>query len=109
LVHRKMSFRERPAITVAANLTVRDGRIERARLAVGSIGVVPQRLTGAEECLLGLDATDPELTPLGPCLETTGRQAEPVQDANGSVEYKRQLVRVMVERCVRAALLEASS
>ena len=30
-------------------------------------------------------------------------------DANGSIEYKRQLVRVMVERCVRDALLDAQA
>jgi aerobic carbon-monoxide dehydrogenase medium subunit len=109
LVHKKMSFRERPAITLAANVTVRDGMIERARLAVGSIGVLAQRLTGAEACLHGLDATDPELPQLGPCLEVAAREAEPVQDANGSIEYKRQLVRVMVGRCVREAVLEAQA
>lgn len=106
LVHRKMSFSERPAITLAANVTVRDGKIERARLAVGSIGITAQRLTGAEECLHGLEVTECRL---GPCLEVAGREAEPVQDANGSVEYKRQLVRVMVERCVREALREAQA
>jgi aerobic carbon-monoxide dehydrogenase medium subunit len=109
LVHKKMSFSERPAITLAANLTVRDGKIERARLAVGSIGIAAGRLTGAEDCLHELDATDPRLTPLGVCLDAAGREAEPVQDANGSIEYKRQLVRVMVERCVRDALLEAQA
>jgi aerobic carbon-monoxide dehydrogenase medium subunit len=109
LVHGKMSFSERPAITLAANVTVHDGKIERARLAVGSIGIAAQRLTGAEESLHGLDATDPAVTPLGPCLEVAAREAEPVHDANGSVEYKRQLVRVMVERCVRDALREAQA
>lgn len=109
LVHKKMSFSERPAITLAASVTVRDGKIERARLAVGSIGIAAQRLTGAEEALHGLDATDPSRTELGPCLELAGREAEPVHDANGSIEYKRQLVRVMVERSVREALLEAQA
>lgn len=109
LVHRKISFNERPAITLAANVTVRDGKIERARLAVGSIGIAAQRLTGAEESLHGLDASDPRRTHLDQCLEVAGREAEPVQDANGSIEYKRQLVRVLVERCVREALLEAQA
>jgi aerobic carbon-monoxide dehydrogenase medium subunit len=104
LVHRKMSFHERPAITVAANVTIRDGQLAGARLAVGSVGLAAQRLTGAEECLQGLDAVDPEL---GPCIETAGREAEPIDDANGSIEYKRQLVRVMVERTVRQAIAQA--
>jgi carbon-monoxide dehydrogenase medium subunit len=107
LVHRKVSFRERPAITVAVKLTVRDTTIAAARLAVGSIGLAAQRLSGAERCLHGLDAANPRTTQLGPCLESAGREAEPIEDANGSVEYKRQLVRVMVERSVREALAQA--
>ena len=109
LVHRKMSFHERPAITVAANVTVRDGTIAAARVAVGSIGVAAQRLTAAEECLRELDASDLRTAQLGPCLELAGREAAPVADANGSIEYKRQLVRVMVERCLREALAQASA
>jgi aerobic carbon-monoxide dehydrogenase medium subunit len=109
LVHRKMSFNERPAITVAANVTVRDGAIAAARLAVGSIGVAAQRLTAAEECLQEVDARNPRTAQLGPCLGLAGREAQPVADANGSVEYKRQLVHVMVERCVREALAQAQA
>lgn len=107
LVHRKMSFHERPAITVAVNVTVRDGTVAEARLAVGSIGLAAQRLSAAERCLIGKDASDPRTAQLGPCLAAAGREAEPVEDPNGSVEYKRQLVQVMVERCVRAALTQA--
>jgi carbon-monoxide dehydrogenase medium subunit len=107
LVHRKMSFHERPAITVAANVTVRDGAIAEARLAVGSIGLAAQRLARAEQCLVGKDASDPRTAQLGPCLAAAGHEAQPVEDANGSAEYKRHLVQVMVERCVREALAQA--
>jgi len=43
------------------------------------------------------------------CAETAAEEAQPVEDANGSVEYKRQLVRVLVGRCVREALARASA
>jgi carbon-monoxide dehydrogenase medium subunit len=109
LVHRKMSFNERPAITVAANVTVRDGAVTEARLAVGSIGLTAQRLSAAEHCLVGKEASDPRTAQLGPCLAAAGRQAEPVEDTNGSAEYKRHLVQVMVERCVREALAQAQA
>ena len=50
--------------------------------------------------------TGPRL-PLGPmALNPAG--ASPVEDANGSVEYKRQLVRVLVERAMREALARAA-
>lgn len=107
LVHRKMSFNERPAITVAANLAVRDGAVTEARLAVGSIGAAAQRLTGAEQAVLGIEAADPSPERLSPVADTAAGEAEPVADANGSIEYKRQLVRVLVGRCVRQALAEA--
>jgi aerobic carbon-monoxide dehydrogenase medium subunit len=100
LVHQKISFSERPAITVAANLTVSDGAVTSARLAVGSIGAVPQRLTAAEEALLGTEDSER-------AAEVASHEATPSADANGSVEYKRQLVRVLVSRCVGGALAEA--
>ncbi len=107
LAHRKMSFRERPAITVAANLTVRDGVLTEARLVVGSVGVAAQRLRAAEQILAGIDAVAPNEEQLSACCEASAHEAEPVADANGSVEYKRQLVRVLTGRCVRDALAQA--
>ena len=41
--------------------------------------------------------------------EAAAAAAEPVEDGNGSVEYKRQLVRVLVTRCVRTAVERARS
>ncbi|HLY49760.1 MAG TPA: xanthine dehydrogenase family protein subunit M [Solirubrobacteraceae bacterium] len=104
LVHRKLSFHERPAVTVAASITVRDEQIAEVRIAVGSVGLTARRLTGAEEALSQLDAGHPDLRA---CAEIAAAEAEPLADANGSIEYKRQLVRVMVERTVREALAEA--
>jgi carbon-monoxide dehydrogenase medium subunit len=107
VVHRKMSFHERPAITLAANITVRDGMVTDARLAVGSIGLAAQRLPGAEHALLGADATDPGLAGLEACAEAAAGEAVAVEDANGSIEYKKHLVRVLVERSVRDAVAQA--
>jgi carbon-monoxide dehydrogenase medium subunit len=101
LVHRKMSFNERPAITVAVNLRVTHGAVMEARVAAGSVGVAAQRLLATEEALVGVDASADALSV---CAETAASEATPVEDANGSVEYKRQLVRVLVGRCVRDAL-----
>ncbi len=109
LAHRKMSFQERPAITVAVSISVADGAVERARVAIGSVGPVARRLTGVEELLIGLDALAPSEEQLAACAEAAGREAEPVADANGSVQYKRQLARVLVVRCARDAMAQATS
>lgn len=107
LVHRKMSFHERPAITVAASVTVRDGTVAQVRLAVGSVGLKAQRLAAAEEALMGANAVEPLGEQLSACAEAAALESEPVEDANGSLHYKRQLVRVLVERTVREALARA--
>jgi carbon-monoxide dehydrogenase medium subunit len=104
LVHRKMSFRERPAITVAANVEVCDGRVVHARLVGGSIGPAAQRLKGAERALVGLDATASSERQVSDCAKAAAEEAEALVDSNGSVEYKRQLVRVLTGRCVTEAL-----
>ena len=107
LVHRKMSFHERPAITVAVRVGVSEGAVDSARVAVGSVGVAAQRLVRAEESLVGADTGALDDPALAGCSELAAEEAQPVEDANGSVEYKRQLVRVLFGRCVRAALAEA--
>jgi carbon-monoxide dehydrogenase medium subunit len=108
IVHRKMSFHERPAITVAANVTVRDGAVTAARLAVGSVGVTPRRTRQAEQALIGVEVQQPSKERLRACADLAGGEVEPVADSNGSVEYKRQLVRVLIGRCVTDALAAAS-
>jgi carbon-monoxide dehydrogenase medium subunit len=109
LVHRKMSFHERPAITVAVNVTVRDAVVAEARIAVGSIGLTPQRLMGAEQALDGATALEPPPGQLQACADAAAVEAQPIADANGSVEYKRQLVRVLIERSLREAFTHAGS
>jgi CO/xanthine dehydrogenase FAD-binding subunit len=44
---------------------------------------------------------------LSTAAEAAGEAVDPVEDANGSVEYKRQLVRVLAARCARGAVERA--
>lgn len=106
LAHQKISFQERPAATVAARITVRDGAIDEARVAVGSVGAIPVRATDAERALTGaaVDALDEPLAAAG---EAAAHGCAAVKDANGSPEYKHQLVRVLTGRCVRDAVGQA--
>jgi carbon-monoxide dehydrogenase medium subunit len=103
IAHEKMSLHERPAVTVTCLARVEEGEVSSARVAVGSVGNRPQRALDAEAALVGAaaDGLDGRVTTAS---EAAAEAAHPVEDANGSVEYKRQLVRVLVERCVRAAV-----
>jgi aerobic carbon-monoxide dehydrogenase medium subunit len=105
IVHRKFAFHERPAATVTCAVRVADGAIADARISVGSVGNVAVRAGEAETLIVGTTARDEA------ALAAAGAKAAsmsgPVEDANGSAEYKAQLVEVMVVRTLREALLAA--
>jgi carbon-monoxide dehydrogenase medium subunit len=105
--HEKLSFHERPAATVTCLACVQEGRVAQARVAVGSVGVVPVRATEAERLLTGLDARSPDEEALGQAGVAAAEAARAVEDANGSVEYKENLVRVLVGRAFREAVVRA--
>jgi CO/xanthine dehydrogenase FAD-binding subunit len=58
------------------------------------------RAAEAERLLAGA----PVDGPLGPAAESAAGAGGAVEDANGSIEYKENLVRVLVERALREAL-----
>jgi carbon-monoxide dehydrogenase medium subunit len=105
IVHRKFAFHERPAATVTCAVRVADGSIADARISVGSVGNVAVRAGEAEALIVGTTGEDE------PALAAAGAKAaaisEPVEDANGSTEYKAHLVEVMVVRALREALVAA--
>ncbi len=99
VVHRKLAFQERPAVTVSCLARVENGAFAEARVAVGSVGAVAVRAPEAERALAGRSTADEAA--LVEAGELAADAARPVEDANGSVEYKANLVRVLVQRCLR--------
>ena len=55
---------------------------------------------------MGKAADDPSA--LGAAATLAAEAARAVADANGSVEYKENLVRVLVERCFRSAVADCT-
>lgn len=102
VVHARFATHERPALTVACFLRADGDRVAEARIAVGSATATPTRVGDAEQALVGipLDATA-EIAGAG---EIAAAAVEPFADLNGSVEYKRNLIRVFVSRCGKTAL-----
>jgi carbon-monoxide dehydrogenase medium subunit len=102
IAHEKLSFHERPAATVTVALRLEAGVLEQVRIAVGSVGARPGRTKEAERLLTGSEARP------GPALDqaadAAATAAGAVDDSNGSADYKANLVRVLVRRCVTRAL-----
>ncbi len=109
VVHRKMSFHERPAITVSVRVGVSDGAITRARIAVGSVGPRVMRAPAAERQLDGTQINGGEASAIREAAATAADEIDASADANGSVEYKRQLVRVLTARALNDALSQTGS
>ena len=105
LVHRKLAFHERPAATVTCGVRLRGDTVEEVRISVGSVGPRAVRASVAESRLAGASARDDES--LADAAGLAAEAAGAVEDANGSADYKAQLVRVLVSRCFREAVGEA--
>jgi len=97
IAHRKLSFHERPAATVACAVRIAEETIIEARIAVGSVGARPVRATPAEALIAGRSIGDNAA--LSEAAALAAGLSEAVDDSNGSAEYKTELVRVLVERC----------
>jgi aerobic carbon-monoxide dehydrogenase medium subunit len=109
MAHLRFAVHERPAATVSAWVRVRHGSIVAARVAVGSVGVVPVTIPGVGDALAGQPADTLDAGTLAAIGDIAASSAEPVSDANGSQEYKAALVRVLVERAIREAARRASA
>jgi aerobic carbon-monoxide dehydrogenase medium subunit len=96
------------AVDVAAwvRLDPRTGTLADARLALGSVGPVAFRAIEAEAVLR---SQRPDASVLAEAGERAAAQADPEDDIRGSPAYKRELIRVLVGRCVRLALAEAQT
>jgi carbon-monoxide dehydrogenase medium subunit len=105
LAHRKLSFHERPAATVSVLTRVQNGAVVDVRIAVGSVGARPVRAQAAEQLLLGAPVDDADT--LGRAAEAAAEASQAVEDANGSADYKANLVRVLVKRCFADTLADS--
>ena len=98
VAHAKFAFHERPTATVTCLARVVEGQVAEARVAVGSVGARPVRATAAEQALTGAPVDELGEGLLEEAGERAAEAAAPVDDGNGSAEYKAQLVRVLVGR-----------
>ena len=105
ITHDKIAFHERPAATISVALREESGTLSDVRIAIGSVGPRAVRVPEAEHILNGSDASD--RIAIEQAAEIAAVTAEPVEDNNGSVDYKANLVKVLVKRCVAKALRAA--
>jgi len=89
---------------VAVQLTMSGSTCSAARVGLTNVSPVPMRATAAEAALAGRELTDEVLEAAG---EAAAQECDPSKDLRGSVEYKRDLTRVLLKRAVRRAVERA--
>lgn len=107
IAHERFVAHERPLAVVTAWVQLDGARVSGARVAVGAVAPRPVRAADAEHLLIGtgLDAVGSDL--FEAAGEAAAAEVEPMDDGEGSVAYKRQLVRTLVGRSLRAAVADA--
>ncbi|MDE2879295.1 xanthine dehydrogenase family protein subunit M [Candidatus Palauibacter soopunensis] len=105
-----------------------DGKVTKAGVALTNLSFAPIRATAAEETLLGADfvpasglrgaiervrdaitkAPDADEI-IAAAAQAAADMTEPVEDRRGSVEYKRNMARVLTARAIRQALARAGA
>jgi len=90
-----------PALGVAVSLSVDGDRVSAANLVISAATERAMRIAEATSLLVGQRADDKLLSDVG---EASAAAIEPLEDAQGTVAYKRHLVRVHVKRALQQAL-----
>jgi len=92
-------------VGVAAQVTLgKTGAIERVGIGLTNVGPTPIKATEAERSLMG---KQPDEATLAAAAALAARAAAPTADRRGSVDYKREMVRVLTARALRTAVQRA--
>ncbi len=105
--YEKIAFFERPAASVGVALTVTDGAVGGATVAIGSMTEVPALVEAAAAAFDGVEANESTLDAAGRRAAEAFGELDVIADLNGSADYKRHLAGVLLGRAARSALVEA--
>ena len=98
----KFQLKERPTLGLALVLDVDGDNIRKATAVVGSVSAVPTQSNKANGLLTGVRAQVEKQ--LGDAAEALAEAADPIDDLEGSADYKRQLIGVFLRRAFTRAL-----
>ncbi|MFZ3131233.1 MAG: xanthine dehydrogenase family protein subunit M [Desulfosporosinus sp.] len=90
-------------VGVAVAVTMDGDVCKDARIALGAVAPVPLRAQNAEDLLKGKMITKELLEEVGKCAAA---ESKPIADIRGSLEYRRDMVRVFTKRALGKAISE---
>jgi carbon-monoxide dehydrogenase medium subunit len=85
-------------VGVAVLLDYMEGKVKKARIALGAVSPMPMRAKKAEKFLHGR-----ELTPdvIAEAAKIAATETRPIDDHRASAEYRREMVIVLLRRAIR--------
>jgi aerobic carbon-monoxide dehydrogenase medium subunit len=86
-------------VAVAAQVSLREGKVERVAIGLTGMGARPLRATSAEQALAGKPANADSLRQ---AAAHAADGTEPPEDLNGSSDYRRHLAQVLTRRALEA-------
>ena len=98
----KFQLKERPTLGLALVLDLDGDSIKKASAVVGSVSAVPTQSDKTNGLLAGSKAQAEKQ--LGDAAQALADAADPVDDLEGSAEYKRHLIGVFLKRSFAKAL-----
>jgi carbon-monoxide dehydrogenase medium subunit len=98
----KFQLKERPTLGLALVLDVNEDRITAAKAVVGSVSALPTQADEANALLAGARTDVEKQLPVA--AAALAQAADPVDDLEGSAEYKRHLIEVFLKRAFARAL-----
>jgi len=98
----KFQLKERPTLGLALVLSVEGETIKNASAVVGSVSALPTGSDRANALLIGPRSLVEKQ--LNDAAEALAQAADPVDDLEGSAEYKRHLIAVFLGRAFKKAL-----
>jgi carbon-monoxide dehydrogenase medium subunit len=93
-------------VGVAVQVSLSNGTVGRAGIALTGVGPTNMRVRAAEEALVG---RAPDEAAIKDAARLAAEAAQPRDDVRGTAEFKRSVVRVYTERGLRQAVAEAQA
>jgi carbon-monoxide dehydrogenase medium subunit len=91
-------------VAVAVQIELDGGKVSKAGIGLTSVGATNIKATTAEKALIGHEPTD---AVIAEAARLAAAAAEPKSDVRGSAEFKKDVVRVFVQRGLKTAIARA--
>jgi carbon-monoxide dehydrogenase medium subunit len=91
-------------VGVTAAVTLADGKVTRARVAITALAPTILLVPDAEEALVGSDGG---VAAAAAAAAAVAKAARPISDVRGSADYRRAMAEVVTRRVIDAAVRRA--